>query len=103
MERGDRQEARALLARFLPRAMADGVLDEVEKRQLMGILTAGILTKEDVQAVFHEYLTHLHRDMASDGLLSPAEQRICREVVSELRIPHSFLPPVIAAIVRKGD
>jgi hypothetical protein len=95
----ERDNARALLARFLPRAMEDGVLDEVEKRQLMGILTSGVLGRDDVQAIFHDYLMSLHRDMAADGMLSPAEAERCRTIVAELRIPHGFLPPVLAAVI----
>lgn len=79
--------------------MADGVLDEVEKRQLKGILTSGVLTKDDVQGIFRDYLVSLHREMAADGLLTPAERERCRTIVTELRIPPAFLPPEIASIV----
>lgn len=95
----EREQARSLLARFLPRAMADGVLDEVEKRQLKAILTSGALAKEDVQGVFRDYLTGLHREMAADGLLTPAERERCRTIVTELRIPLAFLPPEIASML----
>jgi hypothetical protein len=85
--------------RFLPRSMEDGVLDEVEKRQLHAILTSGVLTKEDVQDAFRNYLLEVHREIAADGKLTLAEVVRLRTVITELRIPHSFLPPEIALIV----
>jgi hypothetical protein len=95
----ERDKARALLARFLPRAMHDSVLDEVEKRQLIAILTSGVLGKDDVQAVFRDYLLTLHREALADGLLTPAELDRVRTIVAELRIPAGFLPPELAAVV----
>jgi hypothetical protein len=95
----ERDKARSLLARFLPRAMEDGVLDEVEKQQLLGILVSGVLTKDDVQTVFREYLMSVHHELAADGVLTLAEANRCRAIVRELRIPHSFLPPEIAALI----
>ena len=95
----ERKKASALLARFLPRAMEDGVLDEIEQRQLKGILDSGLLAKDEVQRVFREYLLRLRKDMAADGLLTPAEIARCREVVTALRIPRSFLPPEVASMI----
>jgi hypothetical protein len=95
----ERARAKALLVRFLPRSMEDGVLDEVEKFQLHGILTSGALTKEDVQEVFRNFLLEVHQDITADGKLTVAEVVRLRTVVTELRIPKSFLPPEIALIV----
>ena len=95
----ERENARGLLARFLPRAMEDGVLDEIEKRQLMAILTSGVLTKDDVQTIFRDFLLQVHAEIAADGQLTPAELARCRSIVNALRIPHSFLPPEIAALI----
>jgi hypothetical protein len=99
----DRANARALLTRFLPRAMADGVLDEVEKEQLKAILVSGVLTKEDVQGVFRAFLMQVHREIAADGILTPEEWHRCRAIVAELRIPRSFLPPEISAVIDAGS
>jgi hypothetical protein len=95
----ERARAKALLVRFLPRAMADGVLDEVEKLHLHAILTSGVLTKDDVQEVFRNYLLQVHQEITADGKLTLAEVVRLRTVITELRIPQSFLPPEIALIV----
>jgi hypothetical protein len=95
-----RAEARAWLERFLPRAMADGVLDDLEKQQLMAILTSGILTKDDVQTIFRDFLRGLYGELAADGQLTADELARFRSVVTQLRIPPSFLPPAIAALVK---
>ena len=95
----ERARAKGLLVRFLPRAMEDGVLDEVEKSQLLGILTSGALAKDDVQEVFRNFLLAVHSDIAADGKLTLAEVVRLRQVVTELRIPKSFLPPEIALLI----
>jgi tellurite resistance protein len=97
----ERDNATALLARFLPRAMADGVLDEVERRQLLAILTSGVLTREDVQTVFRDYLLGLHREVTSDGALTADERERCRQIVAELRIPWDFLPEELATLLAR--
>src|SRR5438105_10366583 len=96
----ERQKARTVLERFLPRAMADGVLDAVEKQQLLAILTSGVLTKDDVQTIFRDFLRGLYGELAADGQLTADELARFRAVVKELRIPLSFLPPAIAALVQ---
>lgn len=98
-DQDERERARALFRRFLPRAMQDGVLDPVEQRQLLGILTSGVLSKEDVQTVFREYLAGVYGEVAADGVLTEQERARCRAIVAELRIPHGFLPPELAEIV----
>jgi hypothetical protein len=95
----ERARAKALLTRFLPRAMEDAVLDDVEKSQLHAILTSGALAKEDVQEAFREFLLQVHRDITADGKLTLAEVVRLRAVITELRIPASFLPPEIALLV----
>src|SRR5207237_416315 len=95
----ERQQAKALLTRFLPRAMEDAVLDEVEKGQLYAILTSGTLTKDDVQAVFREYLTGVYGEIVEDGMITPAEEDRLRAIVTALRIPPGFLPPELASIL----
>ena len=94
-----RRNAIDRLAAFLPRAMEDGVLDDTERRELMGILGSGVLSKADVQAAFRDFLNGLHLEVAADGVITDDEKVRVRTVVNALRIPAAFLPPEIAEIV----
>jgi hypothetical protein len=94
-----RAEARARLAAFLPRASRDAVIDDGERKELLAILTAGVLTREDVRGVFREFLQGLSREALADGVLTPEERDHCRFVVTALSIPPDFLPPDLAAIL----
>jgi hypothetical protein len=95
-----RKSAYARLADFLPRAMEDGLLDEEEKQELVGLLASGTLHKEDVQEIFSGYLSALASEVWADGSLTETKRERCRQVVKALRIPDAFLPAEMAALLR---
>jgi hypothetical protein len=94
-----RSAARERLAAFLPRALADAVLDESERQELLGMLTSGVLTQDDVQGAFRGFLEGLRREILADGVFTPEERERCRAIVKALRIPDNFLSPDLAAIL----
>jgi hypothetical protein len=97
----DKFRARAFerLTAFLPRAMEDSVLDEEERKELMGMLSSGILTREDVQTAFRDFLNGIHFEITVDGVVTEAERERLRSVVAALRIPPAFIPDEIQALI----
>jgi hypothetical protein len=102
-DRDARAEARERLAAFLPRAARDAVIDDEERRELLAILTSGVLTKGDVQEVFRGFLQGLSEEALADGVLTPEERDRCRFIVTALHIPEEFLPPQLAEILAGQD
>jgi uncharacterized membrane protein YebE (DUF533 family) len=97
----DKFRARAFerLTEFLPRAMADGVLDDTERQELMGMLSSGVLTREDVRTVFRDFLNGLHFEITVDGVVTDEERERLRAVVAALRLPAAFIPDEIHALI----
>jgi len=97
----DKFRARALerLTEFLPRAMEDAVLDEDERKELMGMLSSGILTRDDVQTAFRDFLNGLHFEITVDGVVTDDERERLRSIVSALRVPVAFIPDEIQALI----
>ncbi|MDZ4696884.1 MAG: hypothetical protein SGI86_17230 [Deltaproteobacteria bacterium] len=97
----DKFRARAIerLTEFLPRAMADGVLDDTERQELMGMLSSGVLTRDDVQTAFRDFLNGLHFEITVDGVVTDEERERLRSVVGSLRLPATFIPDEIHALI----
>lgn len=87
------------LTEFLPRAMADAVLDDGERQELMGMLSSGVLTRDDVQTVFRDFLNGLHFEITIDGIVTDEERERLRSVVAALRLPTAFIPDEIHALL----
>jgi hypothetical protein len=95
----DRMQAYARLAEFLPRAMEDGVLDDSEKAELLGIFGTNLLTPQDVREIFLAHLRGMAADVMADGIIEKHEQEWCLRAIAQLRIPSSFIPDELAAII----
>lgn len=95
----DRNQAYARLVEFLPRAMEDGVLDDREKAELLGIFQSNLLTPHDVREIFLAHLHGMAAEVMADGIIEKHEQERCLRAIQQLRIPPSFVPDELAAII----
>ena len=94
-----RGQAYARLSEFLPRAMEDGVLDDLEKAELLGIFDTTLLTQSDVREIFLAYLHGMAADVMADGVIERHEQERCLRAIQQLRIPHRLVPDELAGII----
>jgi hypothetical protein len=94
-----RATARGYLARLLPKVLEDGLVDDGEKEQLLGVFRRGILTTADVREVFGQFLKGLATEVLADGVVTEKEREQVRTAVRELRIPRTFLSEELIAIV----
>lgn len=95
----ERAAARKQLADLLPRVMRDGQLDAVEQDELKRFLLSGVLDRQAVRDVFAAYLEGLRAAIMADGVVTDDERARLANVIRQLRIPESFLPPEIKQIL----